>query len=455
MWDHGETGIPVAGPGAPWSRSSRSPSSPPRSACPPRPARPTSARPSSSATGCADLVPGDQGDLPAWRARRVARETIVLSVEAAGYVDLHVAHVAHKVRPPARPAGRGGDRAVHARGGRTPPPPGRRRPVLHHRHPAALAAGHQHRVRASSTSPTPSTSTPPSPPAPRRQRTSAPPRPSTCAGPPRSGTSPAASSPSTSTPPAPRRGGRRTVTRCRPTRRPAVAASQSADTASGTSATRTGRAEREREAWHAQAASGGDVRPPLRGRRHPGASLAGEFGRVENTRGPVHAEQIRQWCGNPDAQITVQPVIDLNEHIDVEAYEIRGRLREQTILTHPTCVFPWVHPTRPRPGARRARRRLRPPGALRRGPALLLVQRRPVVPAPSPGQDPRPLDLHRPGPRHLRVDQPARLPVPARPPRHPRRLPRPTPPPAGPLHPPPAAGPRHPATRSRHPAPDR
>ena len=77
----------------------------------------------------------------------------------------------------------------------------------------------------------------------------------------------------------------------------------------------------------------------------PGASLAGEFGRVENTRGPVHAEQIRQWCGNPDAEITVQPVLDLNEHIDVEAYEIRGRLREQTVLTHPTCVFPWC--TRP------------------------------------------------------------------------------------------------------------
>ena len=50
---------------------------------------------------------------------------------------------------------------------------------------------------------------------------------------------------------------------------------------------------------------------------------------MENTRGPVHAEQIRQWCGNLDAQITVQPVIDLNEHIDVEAYEIRGRLRNR------------------------------------------------------------------------------------------------------------------------------
>ena len=77
----------------------------------------------------------------------------------------------------------------------------------------------------------------------------------------------------------------------------------------------------------------------------PGAPLDGEFGGWRTPEGPVHAEQIRQWCGNPDAQITVNPVIDLNEHIDVEAYEIRGRLREQTILVHPTCVFPWC--TRP------------------------------------------------------------------------------------------------------------
>jgi hypothetical protein len=80
----------------------------------------------------------------------------------------------------------------------------------------------------------------------------------------------------------------------------------------------------------------------------PGADLVGEFGRVENTRGPVHAEQIRQWCAHPDAQVTVKPVLDLNEHLDVEAYEVRGRLREQTLLTHPTCVFPWC--TRPSRG---------------------------------------------------------------------------------------------------------
>jgi hypothetical protein len=39
------------------------------------------------------------GDLPAWKARRVARETIRLSPEAAAFVDTHVAPVAHTVSP--------------------------------------------------------------------------------------------------------------------------------------------------------------------------------------------------------------------------------------------------------------------------------------------------------------------------------------------------------------------
>jgi len=41
------------------------------------------------------------GDLAAWKARRVARETIshAVSLEAAGFVDRHVAPVAHRVTP--------------------------------------------------------------------------------------------------------------------------------------------------------------------------------------------------------------------------------------------------------------------------------------------------------------------------------------------------------------------
>src|SRR5262249_58495342 len=39
------------------------------------------------------------GVLVAWKARLVARETTRLSVEAAAYVDRHVAPVAHKLKP--------------------------------------------------------------------------------------------------------------------------------------------------------------------------------------------------------------------------------------------------------------------------------------------------------------------------------------------------------------------
>ena len=43
--------------------------------------------------------------------------------------------------------------------------------------------------------------------------------------------------------------------------------------------------------------------------------------------------------------MVVRPVIDLNEHVHVEAYEVPDRLREQTILVNQHCVFP--HCTRP------------------------------------------------------------------------------------------------------------
>src|SRR4051794_30712608 len=39
------------------------------------------------------------GDLAAWRARRIARATIALSVAAAGFVDSQVAGFAHRIRP--------------------------------------------------------------------------------------------------------------------------------------------------------------------------------------------------------------------------------------------------------------------------------------------------------------------------------------------------------------------
>ncbi|MDQ4052722.1 MAG: HNH endonuclease [Actinomycetota bacterium] len=68
-------------------------------------------------------------------------------------------------------------------------------------------------------------------------------------------------------------------------------------------------------------------------------------GRCQNTRSPISVEQIREWCGNPNANVTVKPVVDLADHIHVEAYEAPDRLKEQNALVDVHCVFP--HCTKP------------------------------------------------------------------------------------------------------------
>ena len=77
------------------------------------------------------------------------------------------------------------------------------------------------------------------------------------------------------------------------------------------------------------------------------AALAGldRVGRVENTRAPVTAEQIRDWCGRPATDLVVRPVLDLADHVHVDAYEVPDRIAEHLALRDHTCVFPWC--TRP------------------------------------------------------------------------------------------------------------
>jgi hypothetical protein len=56
------------------------------------------------------------------------------------------------------------------------------------------------------------------------------------------------------------------------------------------------------------------------------------------------AAQVAQWCGRPDtARITVKPVIDLNQHHAVDAYEIPDRIAERVRLRDKTCVHPYCH----------------------------------------------------------------------------------------------------------------
>jgi hypothetical protein len=83
------------------------------------------------------------------------------------------------------------------------------------------------------------------------------------------------------------------------------------------------------------------VRPGNEGSRGGGAGI----GRVENTRQPVTADTIRDWCRRPDTQVVVKPVIDLADHICVDAYEVPDRIAEPVALRDLTCTFPWC--TRP------------------------------------------------------------------------------------------------------------
>jgi hypothetical protein len=72
---------------------------------------------------------------------------------------------------------------------------------------------------------------------------------------------------------------------------------------------------------------------------------------VENTGSPITVDQVRAWCGHPDAQVTVKPVIDLADHVHTDAYEVPGRIAEPVAPRDHACAFPWC--TRPA-------RRLRP-----------------------------------------------------------------------------------------------
>ncbi|GAA1478587.1 hypothetical protein GCM10009623_30330 [Nocardioides aestuarii] len=73
-----------------------------------------------------------------------------------------------------------------------------------------------------------------------------------------------------------------------------------------------------------------------------------QVGRCEATRTPITVETIRDWCGNPNAHVVIKPVIDLADHVHVEAYEVPDRIREAAALRDHHCVFPWC--TRPARG---------------------------------------------------------------------------------------------------------
>ncbi|MEP6817255.1 MAG: hypothetical protein ABI873_17075 [Marmoricola sp.] len=59
-----------------------------------------------------------------------------------------------------------------------------------------------------------------------------------------------------------------------------------------------------------------------------------------NTRYFTDADQVKDGCGHPDTKLVVKPVIDLNEHLHVGAYEVPERFAEQATLVDVQCAFP-------------------------------------------------------------------------------------------------------------------
>jgi hypothetical protein len=60
--------------------------------------------------------------------------------------------------------------------------------------------------------------------------------------------------------------------------------------------------------------------------------------RVEGL-GPLLADQLAELVGH--GPYVVKPVIDLNDAVSVDAYEIPDRIRERVKLIHPVEVFPY------------------------------------------------------------------------------------------------------------------
>ncbi len=68
-------------------------------------------------------------------------------------------------------------------------------------------------------------------------------------------------------------------------------------------------------------------------------------GRFGNTRTPISVEQIKEWLTLPNTSVIVRPVLDLAGSQPVDSYEIPDRIRRQVELRDHHCVYP--HCTRP------------------------------------------------------------------------------------------------------------
>jgi hypothetical protein len=64
---------------------------------------------------------------------------------------------------------------------------------------------------------------------------------------------------------------------------------------------------------------------------------------LERGNSPVWVEQVRAWCGHPDTQVVVKPVLDLGACVEADSDEVPDGIAEQVALRDRTCVFPWCN----------------------------------------------------------------------------------------------------------------
>jgi hypothetical protein len=63
--------------------------------------------------------------------------------------------------------------------------------------------------------------------------------------------------------------------------------------------------------------------------------------RFANTRTPITAEQVKAWFSLTNTSVIVRPVIDLNGDQPVDSYEIPDRIRRQVELRDHHCAYPY------------------------------------------------------------------------------------------------------------------
>ncbi|GAA5148264.1 hypothetical protein GCM10023340_21900 [Nocardioides marinquilinus] len=61
---------------------------------------------------------------------------------------------------------------------------------------------------------------------------------------------------------------------------------------------------------------------------------------LDNTQTPVLIEQIKEWCGAAATKVTVRPVVDLNTETASDAYRPSPTVAEHVMLRDRHCVFP-------------------------------------------------------------------------------------------------------------------